>query len=101
MLGESSVGKSSILNKFAYGQFQPGSLPTVSPHFVCKIQTIYRIGGQKVKFKVWDTAGQEKYRCLTQMYFRDAKVALIVYDVTNRRSFDCVEYWFKEIEKAN
>ena len=65
MLGESGVGKSSILTRFAYGNFQAGSLPTISPHFVCKVQTIYKLGGQKVKFNIWDTAGQEKYRCLT------------------------------------
>lgn len=55
------------------------------------------MGGHKVKYNIWDTAGQEKYRCLTKMYFRDANVALVVFDVTNRRSFDSVDFWYDEI----
>ena len=48
-----------------------------------KTQTIYKLGSHQVQFNMWDTAGQEKYRSLTSMYFRDANVALLVYDVTN------------------
>ncbi|CDW84763.1 gtp binding protein [Stylonychia lemnae] len=102
MLGESSVGKSSLVQQFMLNRFMPGfQEPTVSPHFVKKIQTIYKLGQQKVQFNIWDTAGQEKYRCLTTMYFRDANVAIIVYDVTNKQSLECVDYWVDEVNRSN
>ena len=75
--------------------------PTVSPHFVRKTQTIYKLGSQQVQYNIWDTAGQEKYRCLTTMYFRDANVAIIVFDVTNAKTLQCVEYWSQEVHKSN
>jgi len=61
------------------------------------VLTIYKLGQQKVKFNIWDTAGQEKYRALTQMYFRDANVALIIFDVTNKNTLEAVDYWSSEI----
>ena len=95
------MGKSSLFSKFVYGNSQMSSMPTISPHFFSKEQTIYKIGSYKVKFNMWDTAGQEKYRSLTSMYFRDAQVAIIVFDVTNKRSLDYVDYWSEEVKKSN
>ena len=102
MLGESGVGKSSILNQFINNSFLRGKeQPTVSPHFVRRTQTIYKLGSHKVQYNLWDTAGQEKYRCLTSMYFRDANVAIIVFDVTSSKSLSQVDYWAEELNKSN
>ena len=103
MLGESGVGKSSLVSQFMHNRFMMNQHqePTVSPHFVRKTQTIYKLGSQQVQFNIWDTAGQEKYRCLASMYFRDANVAIIVFDVTSAKTLDCIDYWVEELQRSN
>ena len=92
LLGSSAVGKSQILHRLNGGTFENTIASTIGVEFLGKMFFVKGAnggdgGGGKVKAQIWDTAGQEKYRSLTKMYFRDAQVALIVFDLTNKHSF--------------
>ena len=89
VLGDQGVGKTSILSKFMFDTFEPSPNPTVGIDFILK--NIY-LENRTIKLVQWDTAGQEKFRSLTPTYIKDANVAVIVYDVTNRASFDGTIY---------
>ncbi|KAL4512590.1 hypothetical protein ABPG72_020427 [Tetrahymena utriculariae] len=94
-LGDANVGKSSILNRFIDDQFDENIQATSGADFKVKSITL---NNKKIDFHLWDTAGQERFRSLTQLYYKDASVACIVYDITNRNSFDVLNYWFKELK---
>ena len=88
LIGDSGVGKTSILNRSVYNKFEPEQLTTLGASFKSKEVFFSLEGEQKsIKLQIWDTAGQEKFQSLTKMYFRDAKAALIVYDITDKESF--------------
>jgi|AntAceMinimDraft_11_1070367.scaffolds.fasta_scaffold16059_3 Ras-related protein Rab-5C len=93
-LGEAGSGKSSIAVRFARDEFYEFQEPTIGAAFLT--QTINLDKGI-VKMEIWDTAGQERYRSLAPMYYRDAKVAFIVYDVTNKDSLNKAREWIKEV----
>lgn len=80
-LGDQAVGKTSILNRFMYDNFDARLDPTVGMDFVMK--NIYR-GDKVIKIMLWDTAGQEKFKSLIPSYLVDAAIALVVYDITSR-----------------
>lgn len=82
--------------QFVNGIFDGLAKTTIGASFVAK--TLY-INGQEITISVWDTAGQELYRGLTPMYYRNAAVAIIVFDVTNRESFESVQSWADEIRE--
>ena len=87
LLGESGVGKTSIIAQFTTGNFDPDVVTSLSAQYVSK--TVEYDNLQKaIKFDLWDTAGQEKYRALAKIFYKDAKVIILVYDITNTRSFD-------------
>ncbi|KAL4482994.1 hypothetical protein ABPG74_019020 [Tetrahymena malaccensis] len=94
-LGDANVGKSSILNRFIDDQFDENIQATSGADF--KVKSITH-NNKKIDFHLWDTAGQERFRSLTQLYYKDASVACIVYDITNRNSFEVLNYWFKELK---
>ena len=79
LIGDSGVGKSSILSRFSRNEFQANSRSTIGVEF--STRTV-QIEGKNVKAQIWDTAGQEKYRAITKAYYRGAKGALLVYDIT-------------------
>lgn len=83
MVGETSVGKSCSTLKFVNGDFKENSVATIGASYLSKALTINKI---VIKFNIWDTAGQEKYRSLASLYYRGADCAIIVYDITNRVS---------------
>ena len=83
-LGETSVGKSSIVMRFVRDEFLEAHEPTIGAAFLSK--TI-KLDDGNVKMEIWDTAGQERYRSLAPMYYRGAKAAFVVYDITNKDSF--------------
>ncbi|RGB22746.1 small GTPase superfamily, partial [Rhizophagus diaphanus] len=93
-IGESSVGKSSIILRFASNEFQENKEPTVGAAFVTQK---CRLEDKIIKFEIWDTAGQERFHSLAQMYYRNAHVAVVVYDVTNMDSFNRAKSWIKEL----
>lgn len=94
LLGDSGVGKTSIVTKYVTGSLPDVAVPTVGAAFVTKDM---EIDGRNFQLLIWDTAGQELYRGLSPMYYRSAAIAVIVYDVTNVNSFKSVEYWVNEL----
>ena len=95
LLGDSGVGKTSIVTQFVSGSAPENVNPTIGAAFVTKDVTIE---GQNLELLIWDTAGQEVYRGLAPMYYRSALIAFIVYDVTKNESFDSVSYWIRELK---
>ena len=96
LLGDSSVGKSSIVNRYINHRFFEYNESTIGAAFFTK----HIITNERdIMLDIWDTAGQERYNSLLPMYYRGAKAAIIVYDVTDHKSFDKAKYWFQEISR--
>ena len=95
IIGDTSVGKSSILLRFADNLFSGTYITTIGVDF--KIRTM-EMNGEKIKLQIWDTAGQERFRTITATYYRGTHGVMIVYDVTNVDSFNSVKRWITEIE---
>ena len=96
LLGNSDVGKSSLLLRYVDSVWSDTFVPTIGVDF--KVKTI-EIDGKKVKLQIWDTAGQERFRTVVSTYFRGAHGIFLIYDITNRDSFKNLENWLIEIEK--
>jgi small GTP-binding protein len=90
LVGDSSVGKTSILNRFVNNRFNPSEPNTVGALY--ESYSSSRMG-HEVEVQIWDTAGTEQYRSLTPVYFRQAAAAVIVYDITSQSSFASLEAW--------
>jgi len=90
------VGKSCLLLRFAEDSYTPSFITTIGIDF--KIRTI-ELDGKKIKLQIWDTAGQERFRTITTAYYRGAMGILLVYDVTEERSFSNIRNWIRNIEK--
>eukprot|EP01138_Halocafeteria_seosinensis_P015618 gb/GECG01015939.1/.p1 GENE.gb/GECG01015939.1/~~gb/GECG01015939.1/.p1 ORF type:complete len:228 (+),score=25.50 gb/GECG01015939.1/:1-684(+) len=96
LVGETSVGKTSIMARFSNKGFQPRAAPTIQAQFT---PLEVRTGHDKVNLRAWDTAGEERFRSLSSLHYRGASAALIVYDVTSRKSFDAVPRWLDQVKK--
>jgi len=96
LLGESAVGKSSLVLRFVKGQFLDYQESTIGAAFLT--QTVL-LNDTTVKFEIWDTAGQERYHSLAPMYYRGAQAAIVVYDITSYDSFDRAKKWVKELQR--
>lgn len=96
VLGEGRVGKTSLTLKFVENRFDDGQESTINANFLTKSISI---GGKTGTFNIWDTAGQEKFSALAGIYYRNATGAIVVYDITERSSFDRVVAWVKELRK--
>ncbi|KAF2165688.1 hypothetical protein M409DRAFT_67062 [Zasmidium cellare ATCC 36951] len=96
LIGDSGVGKSCCLLRFSEDSFTPSFITTIGIDF--KIRTI-ELDGKRVKLQIWDTAGQERFRTITTAYYRGAMGILLVYDVTDKRSFDNIRTWFSNVEQ--
>lgn len=96
LLGESAVGKSSLVLRFVKGQFHEYQESTIGAAFLT--QTLC-LDDTTVKFEIWDTAGQERYHSLAPMYYRGAQAAIVVYDLTNAESFSRAKTWVKELQR--
>ena len=94
VLGDYSVGKSSIALQYVKNQFNTNEESTIGASFLTK--TIFDRGNY-VKYEIWDTAGQERYNSLIPMYYRGAQAALVVYDITSYKSFERAKAWIKEL----
>jgi len=94
LIGDSGVGKSSLVQRFVHDTFNPNLESTIGASFMTKT-LIY--DNRTFKFQIWDTAGQERYRALAPMYYRGAGAAIIVYDVTQEQSFQSVKSWVREL----
>ncbi|XP_043928548.1 ras-related protein Rab-39A [Protopterus annectens] len=94
VIGDSTVGKSCLLRRFTEGNFSDVSDPTVGVDFFARLVEIEP--GKRVKLQLWDTAGQERFRSITRSYYRNSVGGLLVFDITNRRSFEHVQDWVEE-----
>lgn len=96
LIGDSSVGKSCLLLRFADDSYVDSYISTIGVDF--KIRTV-EMDGKTVKLQIWDTAGQERFRTITSSYYRGAHGIIIVYDVTEMESFNNVKQWLNEIDR--
>jgi small GTP-binding protein len=99
LLGETGVGKTCILSRYISNTFKPQLLSTPGANFVTK-NVESKDKKKAIKFEIWDTAGQEKYRALTKVFYNNAKVYILVYDITSKSTFDEIKnYWVNEIKE--
>ena len=99
LIGESGVGKTSIINRYTQNTFKSQRLPTTGANFVTKT-IILEEENKSIKFEIWDTAGQETYRSLAKVFYKNAAVCILVFDITRKSSFDELkEYWVEEIKE--
>mmetsp|Transcript_17226 Transcript_17226/g.18694 ORF Transcript_17226/g.18694 Transcript_17226/m.18694 type:complete len:213 (+) Transcript_17226:54-692(+) len=94
LIGDSGVGKSCLLLRFADDTYTESYITTIGVDF--KIRTV-EVDGKTIKLQIWDTAGQERFRAITEAYYRRAVGALLVYDITRKETFDHVEHWLEEL----
>ena len=99
LIGESGVGKTCITSYFMYETFDINEFTTKAASFVSKTIKFQEFNGS-IKFDIWDTAGQEKYRSITKIFFKSSNAAILVYDITNRKSFEEIKnYWYKQLKE--
>ena len=96
IIGDSSVGKSNILLRFSDNIFHDTFLPTIGVDF--KIRNV-KISDQTIKLNIWDTAGQERFKTITSTYYKGAHGIILVYDITDRESFNNINNWLTEVKK--
>ncbi|XP_012530635.1 ras-related protein Rab-8A isoform X1 [Monomorium pharaonis] len=96
LIGDSGVGKTCVLFRFSEDAFNTTFISTIGIDF--KIRTI-ELDGKKIKLQIWDTAGQERFRTITTAYYRGAMGIMLVYDVTNEKSFENIKNWIRNIEE--
>ncbi|TXG69739.1 hypothetical protein EZV62_004674 [Acer yangbiense] len=94
LIGDSAVGKSNLLARFARNEFYPNSKSTIGVEFQTQKM---EINGKEIKAQIWDTAGQERFRAVTSAYYRGAVGALLVYDISRRQTFDSIGRWLNEL----
>lgn len=96
IIGDSSVGKSNLLLRFSDNIFHDTFLPTIGVDFKIKSVNVY---DKSIKLNIWDTAGQDRFKTITQAYYKGAHGIVVVFDLTERNSFEHVQNWFQEIKK--
>lgn len=94
IIGDSAVGKSNLLSRYARNEFNMHSKATIGVEFQTQV---LEIDGKEVKAQIWDTAGQERFRAVTSAYYRGAVGALVVYDISRRSTFDSITRWLEEL----
>jgi Ras-related protein Rab-2A len=95
IVGDSGVGKSSIMIQFTERRFSLMHDITIGVEFAAYIHTI---GNDKIRLQIWDTAGQESFRSITRSYYRGAACAFVVFDITNRESFNNIKSWMNDVQ---
>ncbi|KAE9617972.1 putative small GTPase superfamily, P-loop containing nucleoside triphosphate hydrolase [Lupinus albus] len=98
LIGDSAVGKSNLLSRFARNEFDTNSKATIGVEFQTQV---VEIEGKEIKAQIWDTAGQERFRAVTSAYYRGALGALVVYDITRKLTFDGIKRWLQELDTQN
>ena len=98
IIGSVNVGKTTLLTRYATGKFQEKTKSTSIASFISKIKVV---NNKKYEIKLWDTAGQEKYRSLTKIFTKEAKIALLVYSIDDKKSFNDLNMWLNIIKETN
>ena len=99
LLGDSGVGKTCIISRYISGTFEANSASTNGASYASKIVKYEKLG-KTLSLDIWDTAGQEKYKALTKFFYKDAAVAILVYDITRKESFDSLKnYWYNQLQE--
>ena len=96
LLGDQSVGKSSIYQRYVRNIFTGQHVATVGGAYLQ--QKVVLNNGVSIKLHLWDTGGQERFRAMTNLYYRDANAAILTYDITNEQSFTSLDFWLKELK---
>ena len=96
LLGDQSVGKSSISQRYVRNIFTGQHVATVGGAYLQ--QKVVLNNGVSIKLHLWDTGGQERFRAMTNLYYRDANAAILTYDITNEQSFTSLDFWLKELK---
>ena len=97
LLGDSGVGKTNLISRYISNNFDENTRATIGVEFFCKN---FRINKKRtIKVEIWDTAGQERYKAITSVYYKGAKGAFIVYDITSRKTFENIDKWIGEIKE--
>ena len=95
-MGETGVGKSSLMLRYTDEKFMADILPTVGLDFRVKVM---ELAGYSVKVSIWDTAGQERFKNISSAYYRGAQGVVLVYDITERRTFQNLDGWLEELDR--
>ena len=96
IIGDAGVGKTNLLSQYINKIFNEDTRPTIGADYSIKVHQLQK---KKINVRFWDTAGQEKYRAISKKFYKDAHGVILVYDVTNKDSFDYLQNWKKEIEE--
>ena len=96
VIGDTDVGKSSLSKRYIDGKMPDNSTPTIGASF---LQKRVKVGAVEVSLQIWDTAGQERFRSMAPMYYKQAKAAVCVFDVTNEESFHRISSWLKDLKQ--
>ena len=93
LLGKQATGKTCIIAQFINGSFDPGTISSLTAQFIRK--TIQFADGRNITLDIWDTAGQEKYRAIAKIYYKEARAVILVYDINDESSFkEMKEFWY-------
>ena len=98
LLGETAVGKTCLINRFVNDTFKDNFVPTMVGCYSSK-DIFYEKANRKIRYEIWDTAGQEKYRSINKIFYQDATIAILVFDITRKDTFDTLKnYWYGELK---
>ena len=96
ILGDVSVGKTSIASRYCKNSFNEHHINTIGGAY--QQQKVLLGNGSMVKLHIWDTSGQERFRAMTNLYYKDAQVAILIYDIKNESSFSSIGFWIRELK---
>jgi small GTP-binding protein len=96
LLGESGVGKTSLINITGGGKFNPSEVPSITSNFIKKY---IEIDSKKYLINIWDTAGQEKYKQLAKLFFHGTDIVILVYDISSKETFNSLDFWYNETKE--
>ena len=100
LIGDSGVGKTCLINQYSKQEFTEEHITTVTAGGDKTFKDV-NLGNKTVKLEIWDTAGQEQYRAVNKIFMNKAKIAAIVYDMTNQETFDNIKNWYNELKDKN
>ena len=100
LLGETAVGKSCLISRFANDTFSTNHVATLAGYYSSK-NVFYDKVNREIKYEIWDTAGQERYRAISKMFYQDTSVAILVLDITRKDTFEAIKnYWYSELKNS-